>query len=898
MTLLQPTSQPPSDADLIALVRAGDVTAYGDLHDRHRDAAVAVARHLARDRHEADDLVSEGFARVLAALRKGAGPSEAFRPYLLTTVRRLAYDGTAHRQRERPDDEVAIDLTTPDDAVEALTDGFDAAMVATAYASLPERWQAILWHTEVEGQRPAEVAPLLGIQPNAVAALAYRAREGLRQAYLSAHARSAPDRACRDAVPQLGALVRGGLSRRAEAKVRQHMDECDRCRAAYGEVVHLDSTIRGALAVVVVGGAAATPWLAGLPAPAAVASASAVASGSSATSGAVGAMAGAGRRVFRVVRQPQGAAVVAAAAVVAVAGLVVGLPLGSDPEPRTALAVPSASRPSDPATAPAGPGAEPEVAVEGATVTAPPTDAGPPAAQVGSVPAPPAEPAPVPSPEPTPPAGPSSSEPTPPTTSPPTNPPATRPPTTSPPTPPTTQPPGPPTTPPPPEPPPEPPVPVELSTDVYAVGALVAERDGMVGVTVVNDGEGTVAMVEVEVAPAATADPGTTLDAPPGCSAAGPTVTCRAADLAPGASAVWFLRVDPAPAPPTLPLVVTTRAPLAPDDDPELQEPSLPVAPPGPGVTARFATVMAGSVANLGNTVLSCPVVAPGCADAAAGVGDQLDNNNWAMTPVDVDDDPTTVTSSRATVALPAGAEVVFAGLYWAGSLEPGADGAPAPVTTDPGTVVVTPPGGAPVAVAAAPDDVAVDQSGSSYQSFADVTSLVRSAGEVTVADIHTATGSGAFAGWGLVVVHTDPAAPRRTLLVFDGQARSGPGVAPELTIGGYLARADGGARVGLVGFDGDAGITGDRVVVDGVALGDAANPVDNVGNGTVSRDGAAVGGRTPVDPNTFGVDVDDIDARGVLVPGSTRATVRVETEVDVIHVSALTVVVDNPSSA
>ena len=42
----------------------------------------------------------------------------------------------------------------------------------------------VLWHTEVEGQRPAEVAPLLGMSPNSVSALAYRAREGLRQAFV------------------------------------------------------------------------------------------------------------------------------------------------------------------------------------------------------------------------------------------------------------------------------------------------------------------------------------------------------------------------------------------------------------------------------------------------------------------------------------------------------------------------------------------------------------------------------------------------------------------------------------------------------------------------------------------------------------------------------------------
>lgn len=55
----------------------------------------------------------------------------------------------------------------------------ERTMIARAFASLPERWQAVLWHTETEGARPAEVASLLGLTANGVAALAYRAREGL-----------------------------------------------------------------------------------------------------------------------------------------------------------------------------------------------------------------------------------------------------------------------------------------------------------------------------------------------------------------------------------------------------------------------------------------------------------------------------------------------------------------------------------------------------------------------------------------------------------------------------------------------------------------------------------------------------------------------------------------------
>src|SRR6202453_1666810 len=83
---------PPSDADLIAASRAADSAAYAVLYERHAAAARSLARQLVHGRPEADDVVSEAFARVLARFKRGGGPDSSFRPYLLTTVRRVAYD--------------------------------------------------------------------------------------------------------------------------------------------------------------------------------------------------------------------------------------------------------------------------------------------------------------------------------------------------------------------------------------------------------------------------------------------------------------------------------------------------------------------------------------------------------------------------------------------------------------------------------------------------------------------------------------------------------------------------------------------------------------------------------------------------------------------------------------
>jgi RNA polymerase sigma factor (sigma-70 family) len=73
----------------------------------------------------------------------------------------------------------------------------EARLITRAFSRLPERWRTVLWHLEVEGKAPAEVAPVFGLSANGVSALAMRAREGLRQAYLQEHIGTNIPAACR-----------------------------------------------------------------------------------------------------------------------------------------------------------------------------------------------------------------------------------------------------------------------------------------------------------------------------------------------------------------------------------------------------------------------------------------------------------------------------------------------------------------------------------------------------------------------------------------------------------------------------------------------------------------------------------------------------------------------------
>jgi predicted anti-sigma-YlaC factor YlaD len=70
--------------------------------------------------------------------------------------------------------------------------------------------------------------------------LAYRAREGLRQAYLQAHLGQAAAEHCRATVDRLGAWTRRGLSKRDTALVRAHLAECGQCPALAADLAELN----------------------------------------------------------------------------------------------------------------------------------------------------------------------------------------------------------------------------------------------------------------------------------------------------------------------------------------------------------------------------------------------------------------------------------------------------------------------------------------------------------------------------------------------------------------------------------------------------------------------------------------------------------------------------------
>lgn len=245
----------PSDAQIIEAVRGGDIGDFALLWRRHVESARRAARAISPSA-DPDDLVSEAFASILRVTKAGGGPSDAFRPYLLATLRntaaRWARNGSA----------LSIDMVSERDLSPEDGDAFERiaerSSIAAVFGTLSARHRTLLWYLEVEGMKPRELAPLMGMTSNAVSALAARARDSFRRAWLEAHIHD-PSRSedcrwfCERVVARQGRTVGDGDAER----FREHMNSCGGCRIVAAEIDTVSQRLRSILPAALLGGVVA-----------------------------------------------------------------------------------------------------------------------------------------------------------------------------------------------------------------------------------------------------------------------------------------------------------------------------------------------------------------------------------------------------------------------------------------------------------------------------------------------------------------------------------------------------------------------------------------------------------------------------------------------------------------
>ena len=199
--------------------------------------ALRLARHLLGGGNEAEDLAQTAVLRVLARADSIADPGAA-RAYLFTTVRNLWRNQLRMRDRRRFLQQSAAGSSAtaaPGPEDEALT-ALDAETARVAFAALAASSQEVIWLRYVDRLDYSSLGARLSISPAAARQRVHRAREQLVAACIDAEATGGTG-TCREARVRMGRYYRGKLNEAARGTLEAHLDECDRCRECYRQLV-------------------------------------------------------------------------------------------------------------------------------------------------------------------------------------------------------------------------------------------------------------------------------------------------------------------------------------------------------------------------------------------------------------------------------------------------------------------------------------------------------------------------------------------------------------------------------------------------------------------------------------------------------------------------------------
>jgi len=176
--------RPLEDAELVELAKAGDVRAYGELVDRHREIAFRTAYLIARNSADAEDATQDAFVKAYYALDRFR-TAEPFRPWILRIVSNEARNRRRSAGRRERLALRVIERRGPGDAAPSP----DAAAIAqetrgallAALETLPERDRQVIACRYLLELSEAETATMLGVRPGTVKSRLSRALARLRR---------------------------------------------------------------------------------------------------------------------------------------------------------------------------------------------------------------------------------------------------------------------------------------------------------------------------------------------------------------------------------------------------------------------------------------------------------------------------------------------------------------------------------------------------------------------------------------------------------------------------------------------------------------------------------------------------------------------------------------------
>lgn len=170
------------DGQLMARTAGGDMSAFGELVDRHKDGLVSYLSHLAGGRERAEDYAQEAFLRLFHTARRYRDRGR-FAPFLYRIATNLVRSDQRREQRWR---RIAPALTAapeppPPLPQQSLLEGEVRSFVSRAIDELPLAYRVPLVLYEIEGWPYQRIAEAEGCREGTVKSRIHRARKLLKE---------------------------------------------------------------------------------------------------------------------------------------------------------------------------------------------------------------------------------------------------------------------------------------------------------------------------------------------------------------------------------------------------------------------------------------------------------------------------------------------------------------------------------------------------------------------------------------------------------------------------------------------------------------------------------------------------------------------------------------------
>jgi RNA polymerase sigma-70 factor, ECF subfamily len=158
----------------IDAAKAGDWDAVSYLYSRYADDVRRFIQSIVRERHEAEDITHDVFAKLMKAIQKYEEREVPFAAWIMRVARNAALDHVRSR-RQIPVEDVWVSENGQEQTSFEYTHALKAAL-----AELPESQRQVLVLRHIGGLSPTEIAERLGKTEASIQGLHHRGRAALK----------------------------------------------------------------------------------------------------------------------------------------------------------------------------------------------------------------------------------------------------------------------------------------------------------------------------------------------------------------------------------------------------------------------------------------------------------------------------------------------------------------------------------------------------------------------------------------------------------------------------------------------------------------------------------------------------------------------------------------------